>query len=100
MDFGAVFEDLELPTSSASLAPRITLNYPEALSAKEINASYYSHPPMVYKLCPVVAIKTDYRSILASRRIPQSQISMDPRLRKFQMEPQTQAYRRDPRRRD
>ena len=98
MDLGSVFGDLDLPTfkesnssSSASAAaadpgdndmglpfkPHVV-----ASVAKEIDASIYSHSPLLYTLRAIAVAKPDYSDLVTKQRLTVAQ-SQDPRLRRY-----------------
>ena len=98
MDLGSVFGDLDLPTfregSSSTVAATAEDDPAEndmglpfkphvvASVAKEIDASIYSHSPLLYSLRAIVVPKPDYSDLVTKQRLTVAQ-SQDPRLRRY-----------------
>lgn len=98
LDLGSVFGDLELPTfkkeeeeenKSDSEDDGTGFRLPfkpysgSTAVAKEIDASIFSHSPIVYSLQPICVQKPNYTDVLRKQSIPRSQIVQDPRLKKL-----------------
>ena len=92
MDLGSVFGDLDLPIDTSSST---TANDPGdndmglpfkphvvASVAKEIDASIYSHSPLLYRLKAIAVAKPDYSDLVTKQRLTPAQ-SQDPRLRRY-----------------
>ena len=91
MDLGSVFGDLDLPISTPSdgaadpgendmglpFKPHVV-----ASVAKEIDASIYSHSPLLYRLKAIAVAKPDYSDLVTKQRLTPAQ-SQDPRLRRY-----------------
>ena len=121
MDLGSVFGDLDLPIDSSSSAADPGENdmglpfkpHVVASVAKEIDASIYSHSPLLYRLRAIAVAKPDYSDLVTKQRLTPAQ-SQDPRLRRYGTAATSpggndgynpgqdlgRAKRRDPRRRD
>ena len=98
MDLGSVFGDLDLPTfrESNSSAAAATADddlaendmglpfkpHVVASVAKEIDASIYSHSPLLYSLRAIAVPKPDYSDLVTKQRLTVAQ-SQDPRLRRY-----------------
>ena len=94
MDLGSVFGDLDLPldnnpsSSSAAFDPAENdMGLPfkphvVASVAKEIDASIYSHSPLLYRLRAIAVAKPDYSDLVNKQRLTPAQ-SQDPRLRRY-----------------
>ena len=95
MDLGSVFGDLDLPldnnpSSSAANSFDPAENdmglpfkpHVVASVAKEIDASIYSHSPLLYRLRAIAVAKPDYSDLVTKQRLTPAQ-SQDPRLRRY-----------------